>query len=138
MNGFDYSYLLDTNIVSDMVRDPGGHAAAALAGVDDRRVCTSIIVACEIRFGVSRRGSERLRVQVEAVLSTLPLFAFEQPAEWYYGDVRARLARIGRPIGYNDLFIAAHALALDLTLVTDNVGEFSRVPGLRLENWLEN
>lgn len=136
MSNAEYRYLLDTNIVSDMVRNPGGQVAAALSSVGDRAVCTSIVVACEIRFGVIRRGSARLRAQVETVLSGLLVLPLEQPAQWRYGEIRAYLEGIGKPIGYNDLFIAAHALALDVTLVTNNVNEFSRVPGLRLENWL--
>lgn len=136
MSDGDYRYLLDTNIISDMVRNPAGRAAARLAQVDDRQVCTSIVVASEIRFGVIRRNSPRLTAQVEAVLSSLPILAFEEPADSRYGELRAHLERAGQPIGYNDLFVAAHALALDLTLVTDNQREFSHVPGLRLENWL--
>lgn len=136
MNGAQYRYLLDTNIISDMVRNPAGRAAAALAEIDERHVCTSIIVVCEIRFGVTRRGSARLAAQVETVLSALPVLAFEEPADHRYGELRARLASEGRIIGSNDLLIAAHALALDLTLITDNVSEFSRVPELRLDNWL--
>ena len=68
------------------------------------------------------------------VLDVLPL---EKPVDEYYGTIRALLNQKGQPIGGNDLFIAAHALALDLTLVSANVREFSRVPNLRVENWLE-
>lgn len=119
-----------------MVRNPAGRAATALAEVDGKTVCTSIIVACEIRFGVLRKGSARLARQVETVLSGLPILPFETPADDLYGELRARLAAAGQPIGYNDFFIAAHALALNLILVTDNMGEFRRVPNLRVENWL--
>jgi len=131
-----FHYLLDTNIISDMVRRPEGRVAAHLAHIDNQHLCTSVIVACEIRFGTIRRNSPRLDDQVEKVLAALPILAFEQPADWHYGKLRAELAGAGQPIGYNDLFIAAHALALDLTLVTENVREFKRVSGLRLENWL--
>lgn len=136
MSDSGYRYLLDTNIISDMVRNPAGRAAAHLARIDDQQVCTSVIVASEIRFGTIRRDSPRLTDQVEAVLSSLPILALEEPADMRYGELRAQLERSGQPIGYNDLFVAAHALTLDLILVTDNQREFSRVPGLRVENWL--
>ena len=74
--------------------------------------------------------------QLETVLTELPVLPFEPPADRVYGGIRAYLERVGMPIGPNDLFIAAHALALDLTLVTANKREFRRVPGLKVENWL--
>lgn len=136
MNNVGFLYLLDTHIVSDMVRNPSGRAARALAEIDDRDVCTSIIVACELRFGLVRKNSMRLTNQVETVLSGLPILPFESPAEHRYGELRARLTAMGQPIGTNDFFIAAHALALNMVLVTDNTREFSCVPNLCLENWL--
>jgi tRNA(fMet)-specific endonuclease VapC len=68
-------------------------------------------------------------------MDTLP---FDSPADEYYGSIRARLETAGTPIGGNDLLIAAQALALDLTLVTGNDKEFSRIEGLRVENWLRD
>jgi len=136
MSNTDFRYLLDTNIISDMVRNPAGRAATALAKTGDQQVCTSIIVACELRYGLARRGSMRLTNQVETVLSGLPVLAFETPAERHYGALRAELTAMGQPIGHNDCFIAAHALTLDVVLVTDNTRDFCRVPTLRVENWL--
>jgi tRNA(fMet)-specific endonuclease VapC len=129
-------YLLDTNIVSDLVKNPGGRAAARVSDVGDRNVVTSIIVAAEIRFGLAKRPSASLLAQTEAVLGGLAILPFEQPAEEAYGALRADLESRGRPIGANDMFIAAHALALRCTLVTDNVREFSHVRSLVIENWL--
>ncbi len=131
-----YSYLLDTNIVSDLVRHPQGMVSARLARIDETALCTSIIVTSELRFGAFRSGSARLMERVELILSELDTLPLEAPVDQHYAAIRTHLERIGQPIGSNDLLIAAHALALDLTLVTDNVREFSRVPGLIVENWL--
>ena len=129
-------FLLDTNIVSDIVRHPRGKIANRISEVGEGDVCTSIIVAAELRYGATKKNSPRLTAQLEAVLGALVVLALEAPAELRYGKIRASLKRKGRPIGANDLLIAAHAQSLDLTLVTDNEREFSRVDGLRIENWL--
>lgn len=129
-------YLLDTNIVSDLVRNPQGRIAARVAEVGEAAICTSIIVAAELRYGAVKKGSERLTTQLERVLGVLAILPWEEPADAIYGQVRARLEGLGLPIGGNDLLIAAQALALGRTLVTDNVREFSRVEGLAVVNWL--
>jgi len=129
-------YLLDTNIVSDLVRHPAGAVMQRIARLGAEQVCISIIVACEVRFGAAKSGSQRLARQVELVLGQLESLPLEAPVEEHYADIRNVLERAGTPIGPNDLLIAAHARALGLTLVTDNVREFSRVPGLAVENWL--
>jgi tRNA(fMet)-specific endonuclease VapC len=129
-------FLLDTNIVSDLVRRPRGRVAARIAEVGDKQVCTSIIVAAELRYGALRKGSARLSNQLEAVLGALEVLALEPPVDIAYAELRASLDRIGRPIGANDLLIAAHALALRHTIVTDNEREFSRIDDLPIENWL--
>jgi tRNA(fMet)-specific endonuclease VapC len=129
-------YLLDTSVVSDLVRAPQGRAATRLRMVGDSEACTSIIVAAELRYGAAKKASARLTSQLEAVLAVLPILAFESPADATYAGLRAELERIGRPIGGNDLLIAAHALTLGHTLITDNEREFSRVRGLLCENWL--
>ena len=130
-------YLLDTNILSDLVRHPQGMAARHVERVGVRNVCISIIVACEARFGVQKSGSERLSRQMELVLSKIESLSLEPPIEQHYADIRRHLERAGTPIGPNDLLIAAHARALGYTLVTDNVTEFERVSGLEVENWLK-
>ena len=130
-------YLLDTNILSALVRQPQGRVARQIAVVGEAQVCTSIIVAAELRFGAAKRAVPRLTQQVETILDALCVLALEPPADEAYAQIRAALEHAGTPIGPNDLLIAAHALALGCTLVTANVGEFARVPGLRVVNWLE-
>jgi tRNA(fMet)-specific endonuclease VapC len=129
-------YLLDTNIVSDLVRNPQGQAAKRIRKVGESRVCTSIIVAAELRYGAAKKGSQRLTAQLEAVLGALEVLPFASPADDTYGRLRAQLESAGTPIGGNDLLIAAHATALGYTVVTDNAREFGRIRGLRCENWL--
>jgi tRNA(fMet)-specific endonuclease VapC len=129
-------YLLDTNIVSDLVRHPDGRVAEQIRKFGEQQVCTSIIVAAELRYGTSKRDSPRLTAQLEAVLGALTVMPFEAPADKIYGSLRTRLEKAGTPIGGNDLLIAAQALALKYTIVSDNVEEFSRVKDLPHENWL--
>ena len=129
-------YLLDTNIVSDLVRRPQGRVAERIRQVGEEQVCTSVIVAAELRYGAAKKGSHRLTAQLEAVLGALDVLPFETPADEAYGMIRARLERAGQTIGANDLLIAAHAVAVGCALVTDNEAEFDRVDGLRRENWL--
>lgn len=129
-------YLLDTNIVSDLVRNPQGFVAKQIRKLGEERICTSIIVAAELRYGAAKKGAPRLTAQLEAVLAALDILPFEVPADAAYGRIRKELERMGKPIGGNDLLIAAHALALGCTLVTDNEREFARVRGLSKENWL--
>jgi len=129
-------YLLDTNIVSDLVRNPQGKIAEQVLKVGETKVCTSIIVAAELRYGAEKKQSPRLSRQLEAVLGALEILPFEKPADASYGSIRAQLECAGKPIGANDLLIAAQALTLGYTVVTDNEKEFSRVEHLRFENWL--
>jgi tRNA(fMet)-specific endonuclease VapC len=123
-------HLLDTNVVSDLVRNPQGRAAEHIRRVGEANVCTSIIVAAELRYGAAKKGSPRLARQLEAVLGALDVLPFAAPADAAYGVIRTRLEKTGRPIGGNDLLIAAHAIALGHTTVTDNESEFARVDGL--------
>ncbi len=129
-------YLLDTNIVSAVIKEPGGALAKRLAAMQRSEFGISIVVACELRYGAARKGSARLNSQLESVLEGIDILPFEEQADQHYGEIRSELERIGRPIGYNDLLIAAHARFLEATLVTHNTGEFSRVPGLVVEDWL--
>ena len=129
-------YMLDTNIVSDLVRHPAGVVRDRIAEAGEESICVSIVVAAELRFGAAKRKSKRLTRQVEAILSALPILPLEPPVDGHYADIRAKLETAGNPIGPNDLLIAAHALALGLTLVTHNRAEFSRVPGLVVVDWL--
>jgi tRNA(fMet)-specific endonuclease VapC len=130
-------FLLDTNILSDLVRHPQGIVKRSIERVGEDAVCTSIIAAAELRFGAAKRGSIALAAQVEKVLGAMRVQPLDLPADREYGRVRLQLEQTGQPIGPNDLLIAAHALALSATVVTDNQREFQRVPGLRVENWLQ-
>ena len=129
-------YLLDTNIVSDLVRNPQGKVAQHIRKVGEAQVFTSIIVAAELRYGAAKRRSPRLSAQLEALLGALEVLPFETPADAAYGLLRTRLEQAGRPIGANDLLIAAQAIALGYTIVTDNEKEFARIEDLPRENWL--
>jgi tRNA(fMet)-specific endonuclease VapC len=129
-------YMLDTNIISDLIRNPQGKAAKRVAKVGEDNICTSIIVAAELRYGCAKSGSERLLKTVEDLLGEITVLPFDDPADTEYGGIRAALEAAGKPIGSNDLLIAAHAAATGATIVTANVGEFKRVRGLKVENWL--
>ena len=128
-------YLLDTNVLSALIRDPQGPIAQRIAAAGEETVCTSVLAAAELRYGAHKSGSVRLAERVDLILSTLEILPLEVPADRHYGDIRQRLARLGTPIGPNGLLIAAQARSLDLTVVTANEREFARVPGLRVENW---
>jgi len=132
-----WRYLLDTNVLSDLVRRPRGIVAQAIARVGESQVCTSVVVSAELRFGAAKSASPRLIEQVEDVLCAMDILPLETPVDAIYAQLRHALEQVGTPIGPNDLFIAAHALCENLILVTANVREFSRIDGLRLENWLE-
>jgi tRNA(fMet)-specific endonuclease VapC len=129
-------YLLDTNVLSALVRDPVGPVKLRIESVGETAVGTSIISAAELRFGAERRGSARLIRQVDAVLGEMAVLPLEEPFDRVYASLRTRMESVGAVIGGYDLLIAAHALALGLTLVTDNEREFLRVPELAVENWL--
>ena len=132
-----HRYLLDTNILSELVRHPDGLIARRIADVGEEAICTSIIVAGELGYGAARSGSERLSKRIGLILSALDILALDTPADRHYAEVRHHLAIQGTPIGPNDLLIAAQALASNLILVTANEGEFNRVPSLRVDNWLQ-
>ena len=129
-------YMLDTNIISDLIRNPQGKAAKRIAKVGENNICTSIIVAAELRYGCAKSGSKSLLKAIEDLLGEITVLPFEVPADSRYGAVRAELEAQGRPIGGNDLLIAGHALATGSTIVTANADEFRRIRGLRVENWL--
>jgi tRNA(fMet)-specific endonuclease VapC len=129
-------YLLDTNILSDLVRHPKGRVARRIRQVGQSNVCTSIIVVCESRFGAAKINSVRLSQQLEVILKALSIEPFKTPADTTYAALRSDLERKGTPISGNDMLIAAHALTLGATLVTANEREFARINGLKCENWL--
>jgi tRNA(fMet)-specific endonuclease VapC len=129
-------YMLDTNIISDLIKNPQGKAAKRIAKLGEDNICTSIIVAAELRYGCAKSGSKRLLKAVEDILDEIAVLPFDAPADAEYGGIRSELEAAGRPIGSNDLLIAAHASAAGATVVTANLDEFKRVRGLSAENWL--
>ena len=132
-----HSYLLDTNILSDLIKHPAGAVARRIAAVGENAVCTSIVVACELRYGAAMKGSPALSGKIGQLLETIAVLPLEEESDQKYGEIRTALEKAGTPIGANDYLIAAHTLSLGFTLVTENVGEFSRVAGLKVENWLK-
>jgi tRNA(fMet)-specific endonuclease VapC len=130
------AFLLDANILSDMMRNARGLTAARVDAEPPWNLCTSVIVASELRYGAIRRESSRLAARLDELLNSIAVLPFEPPADEIYGTIRAQLERAGTPIGNMDLLIAAQALAQGHVLVTDNEREFRRVEGLQVENWM--
>jgi tRNA(fMet)-specific endonuclease VapC len=128
--------MLDTNIISDLIRNPQGKAAKRIARVGEDNICTSVIVAAELRYGCAKSGSARLLEAIEELLGEINTLPFDVPADAEYGAIRAELEAAGRPIGSNDFLIAAHAFTTGATIVTANISEFKRIRGLAVENWL--
>lgn len=131
-----HRFLLDTDTVSSLVRDPQGPVARMIGHHGADSVATSVIVAAELRFGAAKRGSKRLSDRLDAILHELDVLPLEPAADARYAELRLVLERSGTPIGANDMLIAAHALAEDLVLVSGNRREFSRVPMLEVVDWM--
>ncbi len=129
-------YLLDTNVVSDLVRHPQGRTAAKIAELGEDAVATSIIVAAELRYGAAKKGSAWLAAQLEAILGAIDVLPLEPQVDVAYGDIRTAHEAAGMLFGGNDLLIAAQAVSLGMVVVTGNEREFGRVVGLKVENWL--
>jgi tRNA(fMet)-specific endonuclease VapC len=135
------AYLLDSNAISEMMRNPFGPVARIYRNKEsdpDARLLTSIVSAGELRYGAAKKRSPLLSQRVDRMLSSIEIAPLAPDADAEYATLRAELERKGQLIGPNDMLIAAHALALDAILVTDNVREFKRVKGLRIENWLRS
>jgi len=128
--------MLDTNIVSDLIRNPAGKAARKIRKLGADGLCISIVTAAELRFGAAKRGSARLTERVEQLLDEIEVLPLAVPADGIYARIRNELEKVGQPIGPNDLLIAAHASCAGAILVTANAKEFKRVNGLKVENWL--
>lgn len=133
----DFQYLFDTNILSDLINHSSGLLANKIKKLDDSSFCTSIIVACELRYGALKKGSKELISKIELLLANIIVLPLNDDVDRYYAKVRVALEKKGKPIGANAMIIAAHALALNVILVTANESEFSRIPELKVENWLE-
>jgi tRNA(fMet)-specific endonuclease VapC len=128
--------LLDTDITSYVFAHRDERVRRRFLAFEIGDVGISAITAAELLFGSALNPSERNRQAVARALESLAVVPFDLAAAHAYGRIRAMLRRRGTPIGSHDMLIAAHALSLDLPLVTNNVREFRRVPGLRVENWL--
>jgi len=129
-------FLLDTNIVWDLIRRPRGKIFDGIKRVGEVNISTSSVVGAELRFGAARKNSRPLTAQLETIFGAIEVLALEAPVDATYRAISTRLEKAGQPIGANDLLIAAHALTLGHTLVTDNEPEFSKVGNLGVENWL--
>ena len=130
-----HRFLLDTNILTAVAKYPRGPVTAKISAVGEATVCTSVIIACEVQYGLAKRRVPRLTAQMNRILEGLDILDLPSGVAAHYGQIRSHLESAGEPIGPNDLLIAAHAQMLDLTVVTQNEREFRRVPGLQVENW---
>lgn len=133
-------YLLDTNTVSYFLRDHSHALTTRLMGTTPDELAVSVITAGELQFGLKKLGpgfrTTALAARLDKLLAAIATLPLEPEVASQYGNIRAHLEAQGPPIGGNDLWIAAHALAQDLTLITHNLREFERVPGLKVESWL--
>lgn len=131
-----HSFLLDTNIIAALAKNPSGPVSRKITDAGQAAICTSIIVACEIHYGLLKKDSHKLTTQMTAIMDAIDVVDLPKEVELNYGEIRLHLEMEGQPIGPNDLLIAAHARTAGLTVVTGNDREFQRVPDLKVENWL--
>jgi len=129
-------YMLDTNIISDLIKNPFGAIANHIRQLEPGMVCTSIVVVGELRYGAIKKASVNLDERVSRITQAMPVLSLNPQHATIYGKIRSELEFRGLIIGMNDLWIAAHALAEDKILVTNNTREFERVNGLEIEDWL--
>ena len=126
--------MLDTDTVSFALRGIGG-VATRLANQGRSDLCLSAITVAELRFGADKRQSRKIHQAIEGFLSGIDVLAFDAAAATRFGSIAASLVGAGIPIGQMDTLIASHALSVNATLVTNNLKHFSKVPGLKIENW---
>jgi tRNA(fMet)-specific endonuclease VapC len=129
-----FEYMLDTDTVSWALRGQGGVAARLLA-FRPSQLCISAITLAELRFGADAKGSRKLQSLIGTFTESVGVVPFDEAASDRFGPVAVALAKRGEPIGTFDTLIASHALALGLTLVTNNTRHFQRVAGLRVVSW---
>jgi tRNA(fMet)-specific endonuclease VapC len=127
-------YMLDTDMVSFALRGIGRVGAELLMRAPSE-VCISAVTLAELRYGADHRQSRKLHGLIDSFTASVIVMPFDEAAATAFGKAAAELARAGTPIGELDTMIAAHALSLDLTLVTNNTKHFNRVSRLRIENW---
>ena len=128
-------FMLDTDSVSFALRGQGGVGAQILARRPSE-LCLSSITVAELRYGASRRSSDKLHQLIDAFTSNVAVMPFDDECAARFGEIAGELAAGGVPIGHFDALIAAHAISLEVTLVTNNTKHFSRVRGLNVVNWL--
>lgn len=130
--------FLDTNICIYAINKRSTAVLRALRTRDGDTILVSAVTVAELEYGIAKSAAvQQNRVALRHFLAPYEIVSFDEQAAHHYGDIRAALERSGRSIGPNDLLIAAHARSVDATLVTNNVGEFKRVPGLTVENWTQ-
>lgn len=129
-------YLLDTNICIYIINNKPPHVFEKFKQYQLGQLGISSITASELAFGVEKSGSQRNKQALNKFLAPLEILPYGKQAIWHYAELRNQLQSIGQPIGSLDMLIAAHALALKVTLVTNNVKEFKRIKGLIVENWV--
>ncbi|MBO4899996.1 MAG: type II toxin-antitoxin system VapC family toxin [Lachnospiraceae bacterium] len=131
-------YMLDTNICIYVIKHKPEKVFLKLQDIDPRDVCISSVTYAELTYGVEKSSAvAKNRVALSVLLSNIEILDFDADAADSYGVIRADLERKGTPIGALDMMIAGHALSVGCTIVTNNVREFSRVNGLKIENWAE-
>jgi len=130
-------FMLDTDTVSFALRGQG-EVGSRLVEHAPSHLCLSAISLAELRFGADRRGSKRLHRLIDTFAISVPVVPFDETAAALFGRLCARLEARGKPIGSLDTLIAAHAMALNVTLVTNNTRHFGRVPGLKTVNWFSD
>ncbi len=132
-----YRYLLDTYMVSELIKNPQGVVAERMLSSGlELQCCTSIIVSCGLRYNAEKIQSPNLSFNVEQVLNSLPILPLEEPIDELYSKIGLSLENKGVSMSQHDLLVAAHALSLGLTVVTENEGKFSHIEHLKVENWL--
>ena len=129
-------FMLDTNICIYALNQRPVQVLQRIVDAGEGAVCISSITAAELAFGAVKSTRAGTRGNLEVFLRTLPEMPWGGDAVWQYAQARLALEQSGRRIGERDLLIAAHALAENLTLVTNNTREFERIDGLKLENWV--
>ncbi len=130
------TYMLDTNICIYSINHKPERVFRRLTGIDPSDVCISSITYAELVYGVEKSiAKDKNRIALMLLLSNIEIVKFDDRAASEYGDIRADLEKKGTPIGQLDMLIAGHARSLGLTLVTNNEKEFSRVEGLKIDNW---
>lgn len=128
--------MLDTNICIYIINHKPLQVFEKFNQFDRGQVCISNISACELAFGVQKSQSERNKQALEKFLAPLQVLALDSDVIWHYARIRDNLQANGTPIGALDMLIAAHAMSINATLITNNIKEFQRITDLTLDNWV--